>query len=231
MADSHSALSALLAAYSGNPVKPVPWSAHPLRRRRRSKPVSYRVRLDLLDARPPIWRRLDLASNLRLDQVHTVIQVAMGWSDAHLHAFSAGGRPYMPDSYQFLNQYEIEQDEPGIPESEVRLDEVVMEPGDRLWYEYDFGDSWNHVLKLEKVLPRGANDPAATCLGGRRACPPEDCGGLAGYEGLLAFAEDPTLAPDWVKESWLHHFPDGYFDPAAFDVTEVNDALWLEEPQ
>lgn len=187
--------------------------------------MTYRVRLDLLDAKPPIWRRLDVASDLYLDDLHVVVQAAMGWSDSHLHAFSAGGRVFMPGSFQFLNEFDVAEGERGTPEAQVRLDEVLREPGDRLWYTYDFGDGWDHVLKLESVQTRRAGDAAFRCVGGRRACPPEDCGGIPGYEDLLAYREDPASVPDWVAERAAEFWAAGNFDPAEFSVAETNDAL------
>ena len=151
------------------PAPPPRWTGHPLRHKRRPRVMTYRVRLDLLDAKPPIWRRLDVASDLYLDDLHVVIQAAMGWSDSHLYAFAAGGRVFMPGSFQFLNEFDVAEGERGTPEAQVRLDEVQRGPGDRLWYTYDFGDGWEHVLKLESVLTRRAGDSAFRCVWGAGA--------------------------------------------------------------
>ncbi len=194
--------------------------------RRRSKRVCFVVRLDLDDARPPIWRRLRLASDLRLTEVHDVIQSAMGWSDMHLHHFQMG-----PDAKDFrvvpfLTPFDLEEGETdGTLEADVRLDQVIAKPGHRLFYEYDFGDSWHHTIKLEKVEPWVDGDPVAVCVTGRRACPPEDVGGLPGYEEVLA-ALDGRIEPgqeEWMAEklAWL---PVG-FDPSAFDADDVNSDL------
>lgn len=199
------------------------WRDHPLRHEQRARPVTYRVRLDLLDAKPPIWRRLDLASDIYLDDLHAIIQVAMGWDDAHLHAFSVGRQPFSHHGFQFANDYV--EGYPFTHEAEVRLDETLREPGDRLRYTYDFGDTWRHSLRLEEVRPRGAGHPAFTCVTGRRACPPEDCGGIWGYQALLAYLENPLDTPDWFVEQ-AEEFLDGErFDPTAFEVQEVNKAL------
>lgn len=192
----------------------------------RSERVCYVVRLDLDNARPRIWRRLRLASDLKLSQVHGVIQSAMGWTDIHLHHFQMG-----PDAKDFrvvpfLTPFDLEEGETdGTLEAEVRLDEVIGEPRQRLFYTYDFGDSWHHTLTLEKVEPGIEGDPVAVCVAGRRACPPEDVGGIPGYEEILAALAgriDPDEA-EWMAErlAWL---PVG-FDPAAFDLDEVNRAL------
>lgn len=188
--------------------------------------MTYRVRLDLLDAKPPIWRRLELASDLYLDDVHAVIQVAMGWTNSHLHAFSAGGPPFFPGSFRFLNPFDVAEGEPGTPSSHVRIDEILHDVGDRLWYTYDFGDGWDHVVKLETVTPRRTDDLAFHCVGGRRACPPENCGGVPGYEDILAYLDDPTGVPEWIAEH-ARELGAGAdrFEPAAFDVEEINRAL------
>ena len=106
--------------------------------------------------------------------MHDVIQSAMGWSDMHLHHFQMG-----PDAKDFrvvpfLTPFDLEEGETdGTLEADVRLDQVIAKPGHRLFYEYDFGDSWHHTIKLEKVEPWVDGDPVAVCVTGRRACPPE----------------------------------------------------------
>jgi len=109
----------------------------------------------------------------------------------------------------------------GIDETGVRLDEVLAEPGDRLWYEYDFGDSWEHRLVLEQVR---AHNPEATpirCLAGANACPPEHCGGIGGYQHLLEILAGPSGPERDEMIAWIGR----PFDPAAFDVEAVDAAL------
>jgi len=184
----------------------------------------FRVRVDLMYAKPPIWRRLDLPGDLMLDELHTVLQVAMGWGDGHLHQFGIGGdrrsRAY------FVTGFDLDEGDGGVAEDEVRLDQVVTAKGDRLFYDYDFGDGWEHVLVVEEVLDDPP--PAPVCLKGKMACPPEDCGGLGGYEELAAWVRggyDPRTTPmghgaeemrDWLPR-WWH--------PDRFSVDETNDAL------
>lgn len=195
---------------------------------RRPERVGYVVRVDLDDTRPPVWRRLRLASDLKLDQVHQVLQVAMGWWDYHLHSFLMGPDTRDHRIEPFVTPFDLEEGEEGIPEVDVRLDEVITKPGDRLFYTYDFGDDWEHTIKLEKVEPWVDGAPDAFCVTGRRACPPEDVGGVHGFADILgALAGDPPphLAenPEWMEEllAWL---PEN-FDPAAFSASEVNEAL------
>jgi hypothetical protein len=183
----------LTAAISGGPPEAVAAAAsrrHP----RRPDVASYRVRVDLAETKPPLWRRLELASDLRLDEVHEAIQAAFGWTDSHLHQFGSGPRYYSNETEYYLCPFQVGEAESGVPEEDVRLDEVLAEPGDTLFYLYDFGDGWEHVIKLETVTPRNDTAPAAVCLDGRRDGPAEDCGGVGGYE-LFSAATDP-LNPD-----------------------------------
>ena len=183
------------------------------------------VRVDLDLAQPPIWRRLRLASDLKLGALHDIVQIAMGWTDSHLHQFQMGPDEQDFRVLPFLTRFDLSEGETGIPEHDVRLDQVIADPGHLLFYEYDFGDGWRHTLKLEKVETWVDGDPVAVCLAGRRACPPEDVGGISGYEEVLA-ALDGRIEPDeaeWMAErlDWL---PDD-FDPSAFDAAEVNELL------
>jgi pRiA4b ORF-3-like protein len=181
----------LTAEISGGPPQAADLTASKSGRRpRRSDLVRYRVIVDLSGAKPPLWRRLELTSGLFLDEVHEILQAAFGWTDSHLHQFGSGPRYYGPETEYYLCPYQVEEGEPGVPEEEVRLDEVLADPGDTLCYLYDFGDSWEHVIRLEAVAPWDDAVPAAVCLEGRRDGPPEDCGGLGGYE-LISAAVDP----------------------------------------
>ena len=167
----------------------------------------YRIRVDLGHAEPPIWRRLDLRSDLSLDVVHQVLQVAFGWTDSHLHRFSLGGDPFDPAAQLFLCPYDVEEadddDAGGTPASDVRLDETLQEPGDVLHYIYDYGDSWELTLRLEEVLPASPDSPSAVALAGRRAAPPEDSGGAVDAESLAMVLDDPE----------------------SFDLDELNEAM------
>ncbi|MFC0448970.1 plasmid pRiA4b ORF-3 family protein [Rhodococcus jostii] len=181
---------------------------------RRSQPVTYQVRVDLDDAKPPIWRRLLLSSELMLDELHAVLQQAMGWTDSHLHQFLFGENKMDRFAEQFHMKFMLDEGADGVLENQVRLDELLAEPTDRLFYRYDFGDGWDHTLVVEQVLSRTGDEPPALCIGGARACPPEDCGGIWGYLDLL---QDPTSAPGGAV-------PDG-FDPTYFSVEETNACL------
>lgn len=183
------------------------------------------VRLDLDQAKPPIWRRLRLASDMPLERLHDVIQVTMGWADAHLHKFLMGPGARDWNVAPFITDFDLAEGETGIHERDVRLDQVLASPGDRLYYEYDFGDGWHHTVKLEKVEDWNSEDPEALCLAGKRACPPEDVGGVWGYHEVLDALNgkvDPDEA-DYMADK-LEWMPPN-FDPEQFDVDSVNAML------
>jgi pRiA4b ORF-3-like protein len=205
---------------------PEPVSRPDLRRTRRRDAVVYRIRADIDDATPPIWRRLDVRSNLTLDLLHQVLQVAFDWTDSHLHRFSLGGGAFEHDSQLFLCPYDVEnrewdEDGDGLPAATTRLDETLAEPGDVLHYLYDYGDNWQLTLRLEEVLPAGNDCPAAIVVDGGRAAPPEDCGHLVDAESLAEVVPDPALfEPERVNRG----FGDAYFvlREAGVDVRLVD---------
>lgn len=184
----------------------------------------FKVRLDLVGARQPVWRRLELAGDVTLPRLHDVIQAAMGWHDSHLHRFRTGSDQWSP---HFSTSFDIDEGDDGVLEDSVRLDQLVSTEGDAVWYEYDFGDGWDHKLVVEKVLD--APPATARCTDGRLSCPPEDCSGIGGYEDLATWVRsgyDDALLPDGFEDAahgrdWLplHWHPD------HFDVGELNTDL------
>ena len=196
------------------------------RRARRDDVVTYQVGVDLAETKPPLWRRLELASDMFLNELHDVIQTAFGWTDSHLHEFASGKDYYHVMAEHYLCPFQADEGEAGVPEEDVRLDEVLAKPGDKLHYLYDFGDGWMHVLKLEAVQPRDESAPKAVCTDGRRPGPSEDCGGVHGYE-LITAALDPAQ-PEAVAE-YLEMYGDdadpGDYAPTPFDLEEINEAL------
>ncbi len=200
-------------------------------RRRSGRPdvVTYRVRVDLEGTMPRLWRQLELACDLYLDEVHAVIQAAFGWTDSHLHRFGFGPDYYSRDTEYYLCPFEVREGETGTPEDEVRLDEVLYDVGGGLFYCYDFGDDWQHVIKLEAVLPRGESAPRAACTAGRRPGPPEDCGGVYAYE-LICAAIDPEhpghkAAVGEFGRFYGHDIHPRVFGIVPFDAGEANGAI------
>ena len=179
--------------------------------------ATYRVRIDLDDATPPIWRRLELASDLTLEALHDVVQAAMGWTDSHLHQFR------MDDDLTdaFVTDFAEEEGDEGVHERDVRLDQVLVSTGDRLRYDYDFGDGWDHTIELEAISEYDGG--VARVLDGGRACPPEDCGGIPGYEEICELLAHPDRADEHGRQvlDWL---PPGY-DPAEFSAAEADELV------
>jgi hypothetical protein len=185
-----------LTPLSASPVGGPARTAHrELRRPPLQQVRIFRVRVDLKGSQPRIWRRLELRSDLTLDLVHRILQTSFSWTDTHLWRFSIGGEPFSRSGQAFLCPWDVEEgeeDDAGAPAaSDVRLDEVIQEPGDILFYVYDYGDSWELKLKLEDVSEADADPPAGLVVGGRRAAPPEDCGGITDGAELAEILEDP----------------------------------------
>jgi hypothetical protein len=219
-----------VAAVGHQDLDPFGRARPPSRRRpRRSGVVSYRVRIDLNGTNSPLWRRLEVASDLFLDEVHDLVQMAFGWTDSHLHRFGCGPEYYSADTEYYLCPFEVQDGEDGVAEDEVRLDEVLVEVGDTLFYNYDFGDDWQHVIELEAVLAREDAAPRAICTGGQRPGPAEDCGGIWGYE-LIVAATDPThtdhatAVAEYARMFGVEADPTAY-SPTPFSIDEVNKAV------
>jgi hypothetical protein len=176
------------------------------RRRRARSPFSVTVRADLVDAKPPIWRRVELPSTLHLDELHLLLQALFGWEDYHLHRFTQGQSPWDQDVEVFLCPYDVEEgEEAGVPACDVRLDEVLAEPGDSLLYAYDYGDAWEVRLVVEQV---GEPIESVRLAGGKGVAPPEDSGGIHAWNDKPGSADfDPQQLTDalaeWERERLL----------------------------
>lgn len=205
---------------------PEPASRPDLRHTPRHDIVTYRVLVTLDDSDPKIWRRLDLRSNLTLDLLHQILQVAFDWTDSHLHRFSLGGGAFNRNSQQFLCPYDLDnkpwhEHDDGLSAAETRLDETLAKPGDVLHYLYDYGDNWELTLHLEEVLPAENNCPPASIIDGERAAPPEDCGHLVDADSLAGVLADPALfEPERINKA----FNNAYFvlHDTGIDMRLVN---------
>ena len=177
----------------------------------------YQIKISLSYLKPKIWRRLLIPADILLPDLHKVIQTAMGWTNSHLHQFIDNKKFYcLP----------FEDDEmPSIDYREIKLSRFLKKEKDRLIYEYDFGDGWQHEILLEKILPPDKNFKFPVCLEGKRNCPPEDVGGFGGYENLLEILKNPA---DDEYESYIEWLG-GEFDPEYFDINEVNELLKEED--
>lgn len=170
--------------------------------------------------KPPIWRRVLVPPSMYLDLLHKVIQVAMGWEDSHLHVFSTGSRRYSrPDPW--VNEFRLPGTPRDLDERKHRIGHLLTREKDWITYMYDFGDSWEHRITLQKILPYDRAVRLPACTGGRRRCPPEDCGGVWGYYQLLDTLKDPN-APDHAHmKEWCGED----FDPVSFNPRAVDRVL------
>ena len=181
----------------------------------------YHLMVILLDTEPLIWRRLQVPGDASLDWLHAVLQVAVGWTNSHLHAFQVGEDCYSATRQHFA---EFEGDPEILEERKFTLQQIAPHEQDAFGYEYDFGDSWAHAIMVEKILPLGAAaTTTALCLDGARACPPDDCGGVGGYEDLLKILKNRKHPEHQSMKEWLGR----PFDAEAFDVAKAN--LWLKK--
>jgi len=179
----------------------------------------YHLKVLLNETKPPIWRRLQVPGNASLGWLHAVLQLAMGWTNSHLHQFRVGERIYSDLRHNFS---EYEGDPEILDEYKTTLQRVAPRRKDVLTYEYDFGDSWNHQIIIEKILSHDSvASNVALCLDGARACPPEDCGGAWGYENLLKILRNPKHEEHATMKQWLGRT----LDPEAFDIEKVNTCL------
>lgn len=175
----------------------------------------YQFRVDLLEIKPAIWRRIQVPETYNFQEFHVAISDAMGWYDCHLHefVFKSG-----------LNQKIIigipDEDElwyPVLDENKVLLSRVFQKPKDKCRYIYDFGDYWIHSVVLEKILHREVRIQYPRCIKGKRRCPPEDVGSVSGYEELLRIMKNPEDQEYQRMMSWCG----GPFDPDEFDCSQV----------
>lgn len=186
----------------------------PKRTRTGKAPASiHQLKVTLDRVRPPIWRRILVPSDVSLAGLHDIIQSVMGWHDCHLHEFTAGDTSYGDPS--FLEDTDVED------ERKVRLAEIAPRPKDRFRYLYDFGDSWEHTILVEAVKPPTAGIRYPVCVTGKRACPPEDCGGVWGYANLLEALAEPEHPEHEELKEWIG----GPFDPEVFDLEAANRLL------
>lgn len=176
----------------------------------------YQLKITLKHLAPPVWRRVQVPRGMSLENLHEVIQLAMGWDNSHMHQFKVGKTYYgisYPDDFDGGTETKDAQS--------VTVGEVLSKPKAKLVYEYDFGDSWEHEVVLEKILPPEQGVKYPLCLDGKRACPPEDCGGVWGYADLMTTISDPEHPEHDEMLEWLGE----EFDPEAFSVDTVNKAL------
>ena len=170
-------------------------------------------KIQLRESNPLIWRTFKVSDDYRIDRFHQVIQIVMGWKNAHLHEFRINERQLgmlMNDGFDYPK---VED------ETSIFLKDLSLEKGVIFSYLYDFGDSWEHLIKLGKITTEELEMPI--CLEGSGACPPEDCGGISGYANLLKIIKNPS---DPEYDSWIEWLPTN-FNPNDFLKDKTNSEL------
>ena len=186
-------------------------------------------RISLLGTDPEIWRRIQVPRKYSFWDLHVAIQDSMGWLDCHLHVFSLtkphGKKPILiglPIEDDFISDQNL------LPGWETLISNYLTEPGMTIQYEYDFGDSWYHEVLLESIQIKEKRVKYPKCLVGERACPPEDCGGIIGFEDLLETIRDPKNEDYQETMEWLggSYLPD-YFEPSKVKFDNPTKRLKL----
>lgn len=176
----------------------------------------YQLKITLKWSKPPIWRRVVVRADMRLDRLHDVIQKVMGWTNSHLHQFILGRTYYGEPDLEFEDM-----GSKMLNEKKFTVADLAPAAKKKFIYEYDFGDGWAHNIVVEKTLPADPAFKHPFCLAGANACPPEDCGGMGGYYNLLEALADPKHPEHDEMVEWLG----GGFDPAEFDLDGRNAVL------
>lgn len=188
----------------------------PAKRKKSDGPAPvYQIKVSLRGAKPPIWRRLLVPGDITLNRLHEALLAAFGWHGGHLYVFET---PY--------GQFGRADRELGHrSDTPVILEQVAPSPKDKIRYTYDFGDDWEHEILIEKATPADPTREYPLCTGGRRAAPPDDCGGIWGYQALVEILADPTHPEHDERLEWLSLTDASEFTPETFDVDEVNQRL------
>jgi hypothetical protein len=182
----------------------------------------YQFKITLKDAQPPIWRRIQV-KNCTLDKLHERIQTAMGWTNSHLHDFKIDGKSYGDPLLLDENFEEFDY----ADSTTTKLTDILPKAGKqfRFEYQYDFGDSWWHEVLFEGCLCAEQGKRYPVCVEGARACPPEDVGGVPGYQEYLEAMADPDNERHGEFLTWR-----GPFDSEAFDAGKATKRMWRGLP-
>ncbi len=173
----------------------------------------YEMKVSIKGAKPAIWRRFRVPGNITFYKLHRVLQEVMGWSNYHLYEFRIGELLLGEPDPEFSREIRSAR--------RVKLGEILIRETAKFTYIYDFGDGWEHEVAVEGILSSNEELRHPVCVGGERACPPEDCGGTGGYSDLLRIICNPAHKKYEEMMEWL----DSEFDPECFDVDEINRRL------
>jgi hypothetical protein len=171
------------------------------------------LKITLLRTKPIVWRRIQVPASATFQDLAGIINTAMGFFSYHLYLFTVAD--------EWVGNKEFDQGEEWISDALVHLGAVADQGIMQFSYEYDFGDSWKHKILIEKVLQADPSQKYPICIAGKNACPPEDCGGVWGFESLkeiMANKKHPEYKEmlEWLGEP---------YDPLAFDREQINRRL------
>lgn len=175
---------------------------------------NYRLRITLMDIKPPIWREIIVPGTITLAKLHTILQISMGWENYHIYLFEVGRRQYGEGTAEWA-----EYGQKVVNAKRTLLEDIAQRSGEAFLYTYDMGDGWHHQIRVEEIAD--GKPEKVRCLAGARSGPPEDCGGPHGYQELLEIIFDPKHPEHQERREWLG---DG-FEPEAFDLQAVNRRL------
>lgn len=175
------------------------------------------LKVTLRGTKPPIWRRVLVENTVTFEALHDIIQTAMGWTNSHLHEFNVNGVRIG----QMLDDFDADFGDGLIDDATVTLHSALTPAVSKFEYLYDFGDSWEHAVVVEKWLTADAAVTYPVCTGGKLHAPPEDCGGIPGFYQLLTVVADKRHPEHEEMLEWLGD----EYDPQAFNQQEVNRQL------
>lgn len=177
-----------------------------------TKVLQLKISLDGIT--PIILRRFLVEDNISFHQLHEVIQRVMGWENYHLYEFKVGDLSILEPSEDYDDDVENSK--------KVKLNNVLVKEKQKFTYTYDFGDTWEHSIVVEKILKKDSSQKYPVCIAGEMSCPPEDCGGTWGYEEILKIQKNKDH-PEYKEKitNWLGED----FDPECFNIDKVNKLL------
>jgi Plasmid pRiA4b ORF-3-like protein len=182
--------------------------------RKRAALKLYELHVELEHIVPRIWRRILVPGSIKLPKLHDLLQLAMGWTNSHLHSFEFGTKVFS-SAHGDLDELEM------LDEKNHTLESALGSSIREFVYEYDFGDGWRHLIKVKPVVKPNTDWFYPLCTAGARAAPPDDVGGVMGYEEFLFAIKDPKHDEHDSMLTWIG----GAFDPEGFDLNAINQTL------
>jgi len=179
------------------------------------------LKIQLKYIKPSIFRTVCVDDNTTFSELHDIIQIAMGWENCHLYSFSY--KDYFIEEFSEDDDMGFDFGTKKIDANNIKLSEVFTEPKDKVNYEYDFGDGWQHEIVFQKTIEHNINTNYPVCIKGARNCPPEDCGGFGAYFEIVELMKLGKGKQYKEMKEWLG----GKYDPEEFDIDSVNETLQL----